>query len=126
MSSAADPAPPAASESPPAKLRLGTAQFESVNAPAASTPPPVEVRAMLHDNLAHEKAAGLHELAPLPARRSRRRRDYWLALAVGNAVFALLMLLGGRNPFTLIYGLGGMALFSSGLTWVMWVVMDDH
>lgn len=31
-----------------------------------------------------------------------------------------------RNPMTLAYGIGGMIVFTLGLTWVMWFVMDDY
>jgi hypothetical protein len=121
-----DSARPDRGESTPPKPQLGAAKFESVNAPAAGTPPPVDVHALLHDNLAREKAAGLHDLAPLPPRRSRRRRDYWLALVAGNLAIVALMVVFGPGLIQLVSGGAGIVIYSCGLTWMMWVVIDDY
>jgi hypothetical protein len=111
----------------PARLKLGTARFESVNAPVAGGPPPVEVVQILRDNLARANAAGLNELAPMPPRRSRRRRDYWLLLVSANLVFGLIAVCSGPSaPLPFVSALSGMALVSGGLTWLMWFVMDDY
>jgi hypothetical protein len=115
-----DTTTPVTGEKEPARLRLGTAKFESVNAPTADSPPPVDVHSILQDNLAREKAAGLHDLAPLPPRRSRRRRDYLIALFAGNAFLAVGFVL---QP---VFAGAGFIIYNTGLHWVLFVVMDDY
>lgn len=85
-----------------------------------------EVHAVLAANHARANAAGLNQVAPRPRRPSRRKRDYWLLLVSLNACFAFVAFGPFRNPMTFVYGLAGMILFSVGLTWVMWFVMDDY
>ncbi len=124
---AAPSTPPADGASVPAKFRLGTANFESVNAPADGGPPPVDVRQILRDNVARAGAAGLNELAPAPARRSRRSRDFWLLLISTNLFFGgIAIWVGPSVPIPFVSALAGMAFVSAALTWVMWVVMDDY
>lgn len=113
---------------PPVKHALGTARFESVNAPADDAAPrPVDVHEMLRDNLEHEKFAGLHELKPLPPRRSRRRRDYWLLLCAGNLALGLVAAWfgpGAAMPF--LCAIVGIGLFTAATIWLMWFVMGDY
>ena len=115
-------------EPPPVKHSLGAAKFEPVNAPPGGAgPPPVDVHEILRANLDREKSAGLHELQPLPPRRSRRRRDYWLLLISGNVLLGLVAFLAGPgSPVIFVSALAGMALGTAGLTWIMWCVMDDY
>src|SRR5262245_43999880 len=68
---------------PPALPTDVQAHFRSAGdaTPLRSTPPPDapnEVHAMLRDNLTRANVAGLNDLAPLPPKRSRRKRHYWL------------------------------------------------
>jgi hypothetical protein len=112
---------------PPVKHTLGAPQFESVNTLAdGAGPPPVDIHELLRGNLDREKSAGLHELKPLPPRRSRRRRDYWLSLAAVNSAIVLAVFLPGPSVVSLVSGFSGVVLFSCGLTWIMWFVMDDY
>lgn len=90
-------------------------------APAAN-----EVHALLRLNAHHAEAAGLNQLAPLPRRRSKRRRDYWLSLLGSWALIALSLGVTGPNLISLVYGLSGAVLIGVGLTWVFWWVMDDY
>lgn len=86
-----------------------------------------DVHAILHDNLMRAEALGLNELTPKPRRKSRRKRDYWLLMAGACAVFGTIILKSGpREPVTFIFALGGLAVSTVGLTWVMWFVMDDY
>ena len=79
-----------------------------------------EVHAILRDNLARANAAGLNEVAPPAPRKSRRKRDYLLSLLIGN----VLLIVGTTiNP---VFGVAGLILFNVGITWIMWVVMDDY
>jgi len=98
--------------------------------PALSTTGPVnranEVHAMLQDNLARANAAGLNELAPKPKRRSRRTRDYWLLMTLGNLALAILGITQRDNPFILVGSLAGIGFLSALISWIMWHVMDDY
>ena len=89
----------------------------------AAAPAPArenDVHAILRHNLAVADAAGLNRVALTPKRPSRRRRDYWLALALGNAAFAI----GGViQP---VFAAAGFILYNVGLTWIMWGVLDDY
>jgi hypothetical protein len=110
-----------------------------------------EVHAMLAANHAQAVAAGLEELAPLPPRKSKRKRDYLVLLAAGNGfifiVYLLQLILGFqvhclamRMPFAFGDLLGfaltsphlyaipavGAVFFSLSLTWVMFSVMNDY
>ena len=131
---------------PPRKIyKLGQAKFERVNetappidqtpisdmaanpspAPAAE-PSPNDVHRMLHENRAVEKEAGLDELAPKPRKKSRRKRDYFLLMAVGNAFFGSVILKYGLLNIAGIYAFSGIIFFSVSLTWVMWFIVDDY
>ena len=85
-----------------------------------------EVHAMLQDNLARANAAGLNDLAPKPKRLSRRKRDYWLLMAIGNLALAVLAVVGHSNLFMLVGSIAGMGLVSAAITWIMWHVMEDY
>lgn len=84
------------------------------------------VRAMLRANEVRAAAAGATVLKPQPKRRSRRKRDYWLVLVPVDAFFAVLALTARNDAMALACGTGGLALFTAGFTWVMWVVIDDY
>ena len=122
-----DPAPLPSDDPPPVKHTLTTAKFEAVNAPTATpTPVPTDVYQVLRDNLARENAAGLNVVRPVPKRPSRRKRDFWLVLIGGNLAIMASVGFTSINVMTVIYGFAGVILLSSGLTWVMWFVMDDY
>lgn len=93
------------------------------NAPANR---PNEVHALLRENLARADAAGLNDVSTAPKKASRRKRDYWVLMIAGNALFGTMALLGRGAPVMFVYGLAGCALLTAGLTWVMWGVMDDY
>ncbi|WP_414664747.1 hypothetical protein [Horticoccus sp. 23ND18S-11] len=140
---------------PPRKFyQLKPKEFEAVNPPsnlppADSTPTTVrghlraandgplpprplpaptenEVHALLRENHARADAAGLNEVQPVAPRRSRRKRDYWVLLLPINAFFGFMAFGPYRSAMTFTYGLSGMVIFTLGLTWVMWFVMDDY
>jgi hypothetical protein len=78
------------------------------------------VHAILRENLARANAAGLNEVTPPAPRKSRRKRDYILALIAGNTFFIVGL---KYNP---VFAGAGLIIFNVGVTWVMWVVMDDY
>ncbi len=87
------------------------------NAPANR---PNEVHAILRDNLAQANAAGLNDVKPPAPRKSRRKRDYFVSLLVGNAALSV------GTAIMPVFGVAGLIIFNCGLTWVMWFVMDDY
>jgi hypothetical protein len=58
--------------------------------------------------------------------RSRRKREFWLVLVGGNLAIIALVLVAGIDIMTVVFGLAGLIIFSVGLTWVMWQVMDRY
>jgi predicted phage tail protein len=112
---------------PPVKHTLTTAKFDALNEPTATpTPAPTDVHQMLRDNLARENAAGMNVVKPVPPRRSRRKRDFWLMIVLGNLTIAALVLVTGGNLGAVLLGSAGIVGLSASLTWVMWFVMDDY
>jgi hypothetical protein len=119
-----------------AHLRAANAGQPKVKArpatPATPAPPSVpvprenDVHAMLRDNLARANAAGLNDVPVGPKRRSRRKRDYFLLLIPVNGFFGFMAFGPHANAVSFVYGLAGIVVFSIGLTWVMWFVMDDY
>lgn len=85
-----------------------------------SPPPSNEVHAILRDNAARAEAAGLNRLSEKTRRPSRRKRDYFLTLVVGNIV------LFASSALMPVFGAAGLIIFNVGLTWIMWFVMDDY
>lgn len=87
-----------------------------------------EVHAILRENAAVEQAAGLNNLAPLPPRRSHRKRDYALLMIAGNGFFAILATFGLRtsNVILFVSSIAAIGLISAAVTWVIWFLMDDY
>jgi hypothetical protein len=106
------------------------ARQASITGPVLSSGGPVnranEVHAMLQHNHARADAAGLNELAPKPKRLSRRKRDYWLLMTLGNLALAVFAITQRANPFFLVCGVAGMGFLSIAISWIMWHVMDDY
>lgn len=121
----AQPAPdPGIVETDKARIDLRDILKAANAVPTTSLPKPAtrsnEIHAVLRDNLAHANAAGLNRVDPTPRRASRRKRDYWISLLIGNLVLA------GCTVIMPIYGAAGLIIFNVGLTWIMWFVMDDY
>ena len=85
-----------------------------------------EVHAILRANVARAEAQGLNQVVPQRRRPSRRKRDFWLLFISGNLLVVATVSGLHLNVVTLIFGLSGIVMFSLGLIWVMWVVMDDY
>lgn len=86
---------------------------------------PNDVYKVLEQNRRVERQ---HNLDAIEIRkiRTRRRRDYLLLLVGGNLFIAGFVLLLGVNFVTLMFGFGGVIVFSTGLTWIMWQVMGRY
>ena len=108
-------------------VKLGKVKPTTTPPPPKPAGPASDVHAMLNENLAVANAAGLNRIAPVKARRSKRKRDYLFVMAAGNgsllAVFAVVI---GFNLFSCLFLAMGMIFFSSATTWIMWHVMDDY
>jgi hypothetical protein len=59
-------------------------------------------------------------------RPNRRRFDYLLVLTVANGLLAWRLVAGWGNPFVMMFCVAGIALFTAGVTRVMYVVMDRY
>jgi hypothetical protein len=123
-----DAAPlPSDDDPPPVQHTLTAAKFEAVNAPTTTpTPAPTDVYQVLGDNLARENAAGMNAVKPAPPCRSRRQRDFWLMLVLGNLTIAATVYFTRGNTIAVLIGLAGVIVLSIALTWVMWFVLDDY
>lgn len=120
----------------PRKFTFKPKEFERVNLPRPETgadtppaPPPAanDVVAIRQELRAREIAAGLDTLKPPDRPRSNlRRRDYWLLLVLGNGAIVGVAALVGFNIMTVVYAFSGVILYTIGLTWVMWGVMDRY
>jgi hypothetical protein len=86
---------------------------------------PNDVYQVLRQNRAAEHAHHLDDVNIRPT-SSRRARDFWLILVGGNLAIIGAVWLSGLNPVTAVFGLAGLVVFSIGLTWIMWQVMDRY
>lgn len=86
-------------------------------------PDAIEVEKILRENLAAEAKKRAPAPQPVPW-RSRRTRDYLLLLVVPCAIIGALIYFLPRHPLVPVFGLSLIALYSLGITWLMWVVMD--
>lgn len=104
-------------------------EFERLNQPTPNepVPPANDIFAIQRDLRQREIASGRDELSP-PTRpaRSRRRRDFWLLLVLGNGALVTIGVVARLNPVVLVYAFAGVVLFTIGLIWTMWFVMDDY
>lgn len=105
-------------------LGFGATKFERVN-DTPGTGEKVEVTAMLEEVRQMERDAGLDVVKPDRFKVSRRTKDFWIMLIVGNA-----LLLGGgiamQSLTSLVFAIGGMGLFTFGLLWSLYGVMDRY
>jgi len=149
----APPNPPEP-ETPRREFQFKPPEFERANRPVnesqdsapidvrqlyrqAGSPPPApgaiapsqadnEIHAILRANVARAEAQGLNQVIPQRRRPSRRKRDFWLLFVSGNLLVVASVSGLHRNAVTLVFGLSAIVMFSLGLIWVMWVVMDDY
>jgi hypothetical protein len=106
---------------PPQKLTLKKAEFESVN--EQDHPPTLDPLEILRDTRAREIAAGKDNLTFAPARRSRRLREFLALFIGGNLGIGLTY---WYYPGAYVFCVAGALIFSSGLFWVMFLIMEDY
>ncbi|MBA4136791.1 MAG: hypothetical protein C0518_05690 [Opitutus sp.] len=105
-------------------LRFTEPKFERVNSlPGLGRK--VEVTELLDEVRRMERNAGLDLARPSRFKISRRTKDFWLMLVLGNG-----LLLGGgiamQSLTSLVFAIGGMGLFTFGLLWSMFGVMGKY
>jgi hypothetical protein len=120
---------PPGQENDPARLQrkhyqFTAAKFEKINAPTGAAPK-VDVYEILDDIRQTEIASGLDEVRPSRFKISKRSRDFWFMLVVGNGIFIGAGLLMG-NTASLVFALGGCGVFTLGLLWSMYGVMGRY
>ena len=103
---------------------LGEAKFQKVN----DTRPRrarIEVKEILDEVRQAEIAAGLDLPRRHRFRISRRSIDFWIMIIAGNTV-----LIGGgilmQNTASIVFGFAGSGLYTFGLLWSMYGVMDRY
>jgi hypothetical protein len=100
-----------------------------VKSPTGATGPkaddPNDVYNSLQKNRAIEQKLGLHQVE-IKKVKSRRKFDFWVVLVGGNLAIITLVAVLGLNPATFVFGLAGLIIFSLGLSWIMWQVMDRY
>jgi hypothetical protein len=99
--------------------------------PAGAGPPvspriPNELEEILRLNRAREQQAGLDQLKPLPRAPNRRRRDYLILMILFNGFFIWSLVSGRSNPTVVTSSIAGIVIFSAGLSWIMYGVMDRY
>ena len=87
-------------------------------------PPGIDVAEILRENARIQ--AQFEKRVDLTPRSNRRRLDYLIVLAVVNGFFGCCLLASRGNPTIMVYSLSGMVIFSAGITWVMYGVMDRY
>jgi hypothetical protein len=106
------------------RYRTTEAKFENVNAKAANLPK-IDVYNLLDDIRQTEIESGADRVRLNRFRISKRSRDFWIMLVAGNSLF-----LGGAlispNTTSLVFGIAGCGLFTFGLLWSMYGVMDRY
>lgn len=114
------------SEAGPAAAPLRRADSAAASG-ASRAPFAHDISPLLRAAAAAEHAARIAVAEPeRPRRRSRRRRDYFVLLLGAFGAIAALVLYAGLTPLTLSFGIFGMIVFTSGLTWVVFGIMDDY
>lgn len=122
---------PPASNLPPSPTTEDLARLAGVHhdptarraAPKADDPN--DVLKILAQNRTAERQ---HDFDAIEIRKvsSRRKRDFWLVLVGGNLAIIGGVALSGINVITVVFGLAGLIIFSLGVSWVMWQVMDRY
>lgn len=86
---------------------------------------PNDVLRVLNQNRTVEQEHHLDDIE-IKQVKSRRKREFWLLLVGGNLFIIGGVWLSGINVITVIFGLAALIIFSLGLSWVMWQVMDRY
>ncbi len=82
----------------------------------------------MHEILAQNRKKEAKHEKPLVLNKKpqRKRKDYLIALLLGNGLICLAVAILPLHVVTLVYGLSGIVLYTVGLSWIMWTVMSDY
>ena len=119
---------PEEAEPPPQKLTFKPAEFESVNPPKGmETPSGNDPLELLRRNREHEKANNwIYDQSPPVAKRKSLRNRHFILLFLGvNGIMGGIYY-ATPDEVAHVFLIAGMLMFSSGLTWSMFVVHDDY
>lgn len=106
------------------RLHLGEAKFERVNTKHPQQRK-IDVLDLLDDIRQTEIESGRDHVRPTRFRIAKRTRDFWLMLVAGNTIFlgtAIYM----QNTASIVFGIAGCGLYTFGLLWSMYGVMDKY
>ena len=120
---------PPGEENDPAQInrkryRTTTAKFENVNAQAANLPK-IDVHDILQEIRVAEKESGFDLPREGRFRISKRGLDFWFMVIAGNAVI-LGACIAMQNTMSMVFGIAGSGLYTFGLLWSMYGVMDRY
>jgi hypothetical protein len=106
------------------EFKFGETKFTKVNT-APGAPGRIEVRQLLHEVRQAERDAGRDFVGLERFRISKRTRDFWVVLVAGNALFygAAFFL---QNTASWVFAIAGSGLFTWGLIWSMFGVMNRY
>jgi hypothetical protein len=85
----------------------------------------IKVHEILYENRIAEELSGWARIKRWTKRKSRRDRDFLLAVGTVDLGFVLIMVYM-PSQVTLVYGLSGITLFTTMVAWIMYMVMDDY
>jgi hypothetical protein len=105
------------------EFKFGEVKFEKVNRPESG--PQIEVKEILQAIRQAERDAGQDFIDSGSTKISKRSRDFWFMLIAGNAVlYGSAFYMG--NTASWVFAIAGSGLFSWGLIWSMYGVMDRY
>jgi hypothetical protein len=85
----------------------------------------IHIPEFLLENRIAEENSGWGRIKHWRRRRSRRDRDFIVAVGgVDLAIIILMRVMPGEG--TLVFGLSGITLFTTMSAWIMYMVMDDY
>lgn len=85
---------------------------------------PNDVEEILRENT--RMLARAEKPLDLTPRPNRRRLDYVITMIVFNGFFVWRLISNWGDPATMMFSLSGIVVVSSGITWVMYGVMDRY
>jgi hypothetical protein len=104
------------------KFQFKEKPFTAVNKPANE---PISVEEMLRGNIAKAQPFEPTVVVGQP-RPNRRRRDFVTAIVFGYAAIGLIVWWAPRNPIVFVGAVSLGAVFTLGLYWVLYHVMDRY
>jgi hypothetical protein len=114
---------------PPTAKELAMLAGPVIPTPKGATGPkaddPNDVFTTLQQNRAIERQLSGDQIE-IREVKSKRLRDYWIMLIGGNLFIIGGVLLVGPNVISVMFGFGGVLIFSLSLTWIVWQVMGRY